>query len=413
MGRNVLMTNESYYILLNKFLRSNICSSTLRTLHIYRVAHNPIRLLESIVLHLTGLRELHLFGGGGIVPYRRMPCLGPKAARMFLENCPTGLEELVFGVKVKGDQPPELCSIHIPSEEEKSRSTRTHPHLRILSLPGSMNGFEEQVLAAGENGFLQGCTGLEVIESPNDAYLRNYWITDNVVIRNVLSEREARPVAARGKVLRRFCASVEDTGLPPDPVQQQLQQQSAVVYQLQQQELEVQEIDPSMRDELLSESILAIQATNQIAGTGKEAWHTIVVHNAGPLVAQAIALTSFEQQDALVALDLIDSYGVTSNHIQEILAHSKLAGSHEPQPATKTKARRGVALIKQRAIGSNAKCIDNSPHSQDYKNSDSVKHASDKMSNSMKPSTNTNNPKTPPPPSTMQQEESQDFKKTA
>ncbi|KAK3842663.1 MAG: hypothetical protein J3R72DRAFT_442850 [Linnemannia gamsii] len=323
MGRNVLMTNESYYILLNKFLRSNICGSTLRTLHIYRVAHNPIRLLESIVLHLTGLRELHLFGGGGIVPYRRMPCLGPKAVRMFLENCPTGLEELVFGVKVKGDQPPELCSIYIPSEEEKSRSTRTHPHLRILSLPGSMNGFEEQVLAAGENGFLQGCTGLEVIESPNDAYLKNYWITDNVVIRNVLSGGEARPVAARGKVLKRFCASAEDTGLPPDPVQQLLQQQSAVVYQLQQQELEVQEIDPSVRDELLSGSILAIQATNQIAGTRKEAWHTIVVHNAGPLVAQAIALTSFEQQDALVALDLIDSYGVTSNHIQQILAHSK------------------------------------------------------------------------------------------
>ncbi|KAG0272242.1 hypothetical protein BGZ95_012018 [Linnemannia exigua] len=353
MGRNALLTNESYYILLNMFLRSNICGSTLRTLHIYRVVNNPIRLLESIVSHLVGLRELHLFGGEGIVPYRRMPCLGPEAVRMFLENCPTGLEELVFGVKVKGDQPPELCSLYIPSEQEQSRSTRTHPHLRILSLPGAMNGYEEQVLAAGENGFLQGCTGLEVLESPNDANLRNYWITDNVVIRNVLSEGLARPVAVRGKVLKRFCASAEDTGLPPDPAQQQ-QQQSTVVYQMQQQEQAVQEVDPSVRDELLSESILAIQATNQISETRKEAWHTIAVHGAGPLVAQAIALTSFEQQDALVALDLIDPRGVTSTHIQQILVHSKslrcFEVRHSDTPGSVTPLPQEPSLARTRLL---------------------------------------------------------------
>ncbi|KAF9134595.1 hypothetical protein BGW39_006535 [Mortierella sp. 14UC] len=332
IGRNVILTNQSSYILLCKFLQSTMVTTTLRTLHIYRVPHNPIRLLETIVSHLQGLRELHLFAGGsgaGIVPFRRMPCLGPEAVRMFLESCPSGLKELVFGAKVKGDQPPELCSLVVPSELQQSRSTRTHPNLRILSLPGAMNGYEEQVLAAGEGGFLQGCTALEVIESPNDAYLRNYWITDNVTIRNVLSEGVARPVTLNGRVLKRFCASAEDTGLPPDPALQQQQQQSAVNFQLQQQQQTAREMDPSVRDELLSGSILAIQATNLSSEARKEAWHTIVVHGAGPLVAQAIALTSSQQQDALVALDLIDPRGVTGTHIQQILIHSKSLRSLE------------------------------------------------------------------------------------
>ncbi|KAH7032473.1 hypothetical protein BKA57DRAFT_477300 [Linnemannia elongata] len=341
-GRSIILTNKSYYIILNKFLQTNICMHSLHTLHIYRIPPNPIRVLETIATHLPTLRVLHLFAGGG-VPYRRMPCLGPEAARMFLENCPTGLEELVFGVKVKGDQPPELCSMALPSDQEQGasrRMTSKHPELRILSLPGAMNGYEEQVLAAGEGGFLQGCTGLEVIESPNDALLRNYWITDNDTIRAVLSGEgvtgTGEPAPLHGRILRRFCASMADTGLP-QLTQEQQQSQLPLPQPIQQQTQEV--VDPSVRDERLANSIWAIQTTNRAAaehaatlpaGPGspalvvkKEVWHTIVVHGAGPLVAQAIVQTSSHQDGMLVALDLIDPRGVSSEHIQQILVHSK------------------------------------------------------------------------------------------
>lgn len=356
-GRSIILTNDTFNIILNKFLRTNICIHSLHTLHIYRIPPNPIRLLETIAAHLPTLRVLHLFAGGG-VPYRRMPCLGPDAARKFLENCPSGLEELVFGVKVKGDQPPELCSIALPSDQEQGasrRKTLRHPELRILSLPGAMNGYEEQVLAAGEGGFLHGCTGLEVIESPNDAFLRNYWITDNNTIRAVLSgegvAETSVPAPLHGRILRRFCASMVDSGLP-QPTQEQQQSQLPLPQPIQQQTQE--EVDPSVRDERLANSIWAIQTTNRAAaehaatlptGPGspalvirKEVWHTIVVHGAGPLVAQAIVHTSSHQDGMLVALDLIDPRGVSSQHVQQILVHSKylrcLEIRHSDNPST-------------------------------------------------------------------------------
>ncbi|KAF9920404.1 hypothetical protein FBU30_009780 [Linnemannia zychae] len=164
-GRTVVLTNQAHNILLNKFLQSSICCSTLRTLRIYRVPYDPTRLLKTIATYLPGLQILYLFTGGGI-PYRRMPCLGPETVRLFPENCPSTLRELAFGVKIKGDHPPELCSMS--TNQELVRRTRTHPELKILSLPGSMNGYEEEVLVAGEGGFLQGCSELELIESPNN-----------------------------------------------------------------------------------------------------------------------------------------------------------------------------------------------------------------------------------------------------
>ncbi|KAF9154593.1 hypothetical protein BG015_000500 [Linnemannia schmuckeri] len=374
-GRSIILTNETYYIMLNKFLQTNICTRTLHTLHIYRIPPNPIRLLETIAVYLPGLKVLHLFAGGG-VPYRRMPCLGPEAARKFLENCPSGLEELAFGVKIKGDQPPELRSMVLPSDQEQGTSRRkllTHPELRILSLPGAMNGYEEQVLAAGEGGFLQGCTGLEVIESSNDALLRNYWITDNTTIRTVLSREGGAGAVTEsplhGRVLRRFCASMADNGLP-QPTQEQQQSQLPLPQPIQQQQPQ-EEVNPSERDERLADSIWAIQRTNQASaehaatlptGPGlpafvvrKEVWHTIVVHGAGPLVAQAIVHTSSHQDGMLVALELIDPQGVTSQHIQQILVNSKYLRcfevSHSDTPPTRTSsALHGLDPLRTRLL---------------------------------------------------------------
>ncbi|KAF9119087.1 hypothetical protein BGX30_004087 [Mortierella sp. GBA39] len=368
-GRSTILTNETYYIILNKFLQTNICIHSLHTLHIYRIPPNPIRLLETVATHLPTLRELHLFAGGG-VPYRRMPCLGPEAARKFLENCPEGLEELVFGVKVKGDQPPELCSMTLPHDQEQGairRKTLRHPELRILSLPGAMNGYEEQVLAAGEGGFLQGCTGLEVIESPNDALLKNYWITDNNTIRAVLSGEGVTGTGVlaplHGRILRRFCASMADTGLP-QPTQEQQQSQLPLPQPIQQQILE--EVDPSVRDERLANSIWAIQTINRAAAehaaalsadpgspalvVRKEVWHTIVVHEAGPLVAQAIVHTSSHQDGMLVALDLIDPRGVSSQHIQQILVHSKYLRCLEIRHSDNPSASYGLDPFRTRLL---------------------------------------------------------------
>ncbi|KAF9539910.1 hypothetical protein EC957_004877 [Mortierella hygrophila] len=297
-----------------------------------------------------------------------MPCLGPEAGRKFLENCPAGLEELVLGIKVKGDQPPELCSMTLPSDQGQGTIRRTlrHPQLKILSLPGAMNGYEEQVLAAGEGGFLQGCTGLEVIESPNDALLRNYWITDNNTIRAVLSGEGVTGTGVlaplHGRILRRFCASMADTGLP-QPTQEQQQSQLPLPQPIQQHTQA--EVDPSVRDERLANSIWAIQAINQAAEHAatlstdlgspalvvrKEVWHTIVVHGAGPLVAQAIVHTSSHQDGMLVALDLIDPRGVSGQHIQQILVHSKYLRCLEIRHSDNPSASYGLDPFRTRLL---------------------------------------------------------------
>ncbi|KAG0202710.1 hypothetical protein BGX33_009522, partial [Mortierella sp. NVP41] len=340
VGRCVILTDHSHLDLLYRFLESATCTTTLQTLHIHRVPNNPVRLLETIASNLPELRVLTLFAGGG-VPYRRIPCLGPEVARGFLENCPSKLRELTFGCKAKGGQPPELCTIALPQQQHDEVTgqgrTVSHSGLRILSLPGAMNGYEEQVLAAGEGGFLQGCTGLEVIESPNDVVLGNYWITQSIPIRTVLSEEMKTPASGSGsgsglsgRVLRRFCSTMEYDAPPPLQPRhphQQLQQH------LQQQFRPENEIDRLVRDILLADTILAIQrhrlsyqaagTTTTVVSAKKDTWHTIVVRWAGHHVAEAIVSTS-QDHGLLTALELIDPRGVTSQHIQQILVHSRV-----------------------------------------------------------------------------------------
>ncbi|KAF9100451.1 hypothetical protein BGX29_006593 [Mortierella sp. GBA35] len=276
VGRCVILTDHSHLDLLYRFLESATCTTTLQTLHIHRIPNNPVRLLETIASNLPELRVLTLFAGGG-VPYRRIPCLGPEVARGFLENCPSKLRELTFGCKAKGGQPPELCTIALPQQQHDEVTgqgrTVSHSGLRILSLPGAMNGYGEQVLAAGEGGFLQGCTGLEVIESPNDVVLENYWITQSIPIRTVLSEEMETPATGSG--------SGSGSGLS------------------------------------------ASGTTTTVVSAKKDTWHTIVVRWAGHHVAEAIVSTS-QDHGLLTALELIDPRGVTSQHIQQILVHSRV-----------------------------------------------------------------------------------------
>ena len=99
-----------------RFLESRTCSTTLQTLHVHRIPNNPIRLLGIIANYLPERRILTLFAGWR-VSYRWMPCLGPEVARGFLKKCLSKLQELTFGCKVKGDQPPELCSIVFPASQ--------------------------------------------------------------------------------------------------------------------------------------------------------------------------------------------------------------------------------------------------------------------------------------------------------
>ena len=137
------------------------------------------RLLGVIAPGLARLKSLRL------MHMHVHPKASPLALRTFLETCSSELETLVvkFGISC-----PLILFLAPPPMTISG--TKTHPKLKILQLEvgyPSMSGPMEPVFPWILNGFLEGCSGLEVVD---DRFLpferRRQWFTDEMSILGTL-----------------------------------------------------------------------------------------------------------------------------------------------------------------------------------------------------------------------------------
>ncbi|KAF9138365.1 hypothetical protein BG015_002403 [Linnemannia schmuckeri] len=113
------------------------------------------------------------------------PKASPLALRTFLETCSSELETLIvkFGISCP-------LMLFLAPPPTTISGTRTHPNLKVLQLEvgyPSMSGLMEPVFPWILNTFLEGCTGLEVVDDrffPFEG--RRQWFTDEVSILRTL-----------------------------------------------------------------------------------------------------------------------------------------------------------------------------------------------------------------------------------
>lgn len=137
------------------------------------------RLLSVIAPGLSRLRFLRL------MHMHVHPKASPLALRTFLETCSSELETLVvkFGISCP-------LMLFMAPPPTTIPGTKTHPKLKVLQLEvgyPSMSGPMEPVFPWILNGFLEGCSGLEVVD---DRYFpfegRRQWFTDEKSILRTL-----------------------------------------------------------------------------------------------------------------------------------------------------------------------------------------------------------------------------------
>ncbi|KAF9132550.1 hypothetical protein BGW39_011815 [Mortierella sp. 14UC] len=137
------------------------------------------RLLAVIAPGLARLKKLRL------MHMHVHPKVTPLALRTFLETCSPELETLV--IKFGHSCPLGLSVAPPPTTIE---GTKVHPKLKVLELQigyTSSSGHLEPVFPWVLNTFLEGCTGLEIVDDRIPAFEGNrLWTTDDASITNIL-----------------------------------------------------------------------------------------------------------------------------------------------------------------------------------------------------------------------------------